>query len=419
MIEQQQDRRYVSRLTNDTLALIMAGGRGSRLQQLTEWRAKPAVHFGGKFRIIDFPLSNCVNSGIRRIGVLTQYKAHSLIRHLVRGWSHFKSELGEFVDLLPASQRTSSNWYAGTADSIYQNRDIIEVYDPKYVLVLAGDHVYKMDYGAMLAYHTERGARMTVGCVQVPLAEAREFGVMTVDESGKVTAFDEKPQQPRPMPGSDSVALASMGIYVFDRDFLFEQLDIDARDPGSSRDFGKDIIPRLVGEGMYAYAFTDPLSGRQAYWRDVGTVDSFWRANLELAEVEPELNLYDEAWPIWTYQVQLPPAKFVFNDDQRRGIATDSMVSGGCIVSGARVNRSLLFSNVVVNERSDLDEAVVLPSVNVGRDCVIRRAVIDRGCRIPDSTQIGVDLEADAGRYAVTAGGVSLVTPKMLGQART
>ncbi len=419
MIEQQQDRRYVSRLTNDTLALIMAGGRGSRLQQLTEWRAKPAVHFGGKFRIIDFPLSNCVNSGIRRIGVLTQYKAHSLIRHLVRGWSHFKSELGEFVDLLPASQRTSSNWYAGTADSIYQNRDIIEVYDPKYVLVLAGDHVYKMDYGAMLAYHTERGARMTVGCVQVPLAEAREFGVMTVDESGKVTAFDEKPQQPRPMPGSDSVALASMGIYVFDRDFLFEQLDIDARDPDSSRDFGKDIIPRLVGEGMYAYAFTDPLSGRQAYWRDVGTVDSFWRANLELAEVEPELNLYDEAWPIWTYQVQLPPAKFVFNDDQRRGIATDSMVSGGCIVSGARVNRSLLFSNVVVNERSDLDEAVVLPSVNVGRDCVIRRAVIDRGCRIPDSTQIGVDLEADAGRYAVTAGGVSLVTPTMLGQART
>ncbi len=419
MIEQQQDRRYVSRLTNDTLALIMAGGRGSRLQQLTEWRAKPAVHFGGKFRIIDFPLSNCVNSGIRRIGVLTQYKAHSLIRHLVRGWSHFKSELGEFVDLLPASQRTSSNWYAGTADSIYQNRDIIEVYDPKYVLVLAGDHVYKMDYGAMLAYHTERGARMTVGCVQVPLAEAREFGVMTVDESGKVTAFDEKPQQPRPMPGSDSVALASMGIYVFDRDFLFEQLDIDARDPGSSRDFGKDIIPRLVGEGMYAYAFTDPLSGRQAYWRDVGTVDSFWRANLELAEVEPELNLYDEAWPIWTYQVQLPPAKFVFNDDRRRGIATDSMVSGGCIVSGARVNRSLLFSNVVVNERSDLDEAVVLPSVNVGRDCVIRRAVIDRGCRIPDSTQIGVDLEADAGRYAVTAGGVSLVTPTMLGQART
>jgi glucose-1-phosphate adenylyltransferase len=351
---------------------------------------------------------------------LTQYKAHSLIRHIVRGWTYFKTELGEFVDVLPASQRMSENWYAGTADSIYQNLDIIDVYNPKYVVILAGDHVYKMDYGQMLATHVNSGACMTVGCIEVPLDDAREFGVMSVDENMRVTDFSEKPSNPQSMPGNPGEALASMGIYVFDRDYLFKVLEEDANTPQSSRDFGKDIVPRLVSEGkVFAYAFRDPVSGEKGYWRDVGTVDSFWKANHELTDFNPELNLYDESWPIWTYQVQLPPAKFVHKEVDRRGIAMQSMISGGCIVSGAEIDTSVLFSNVKVHSHSRVKDSVVLPQVDIGRNCRIQKAVIDRGCRIPEGTVIGEDLDADRQRFRVTDKGVVLVTPDMLGQGRT
>ncbi|TCK18807.1 glucose-1-phosphate adenylyltransferase [Thiogranum longum] len=409
--------RFVSRLTRDTLALILAGGRGSRLKQLTLWRAKPAVPFGGKFRIIDFPLSNCLNSGIRRVGVLTQYKAHSLLQHLQRGWSFLRGEFGEFVELLPAQQRIESSWYAGTADAIYQNLDIIRSHHPEYVLILAGDHIYKMDYGPMIAQHVENSADMTVGCLEVDLETATAFGVMTVDEEGRVLGFDEKPGQPTHLPGDPGKALASMGIYVFNTDFLFEQLIKDADKPYSSHDFGHDIIPDIISKyRVFSYPFRDAESGRQAYWRDVGTVDAFWATNLELIGVTPELNLYDKDWPIWTYQEQMPPAKFVFDDDDRRGMAVDSMVSGGCVISGAQVRHSLLFSNVRVDSFSILEHAVVLPDVLVERSCRIRNAVIDKGCCIPEGTVIGEDHEADAERFHITPGGVVLVTPEMLGQ---
>ncbi|MGW8229009.1 MAG: glucose-1-phosphate adenylyltransferase [Gammaproteobacteria bacterium] len=409
--------RFVSRLTRDTLALIMAGGRGSRLKDLTKWRAKPAVAFGGKFRIIDFPLSNCINSGIRRIGVLTQYKAHSLITHIQRGWGHLRGEFGEFVELLPAQQRIETSWYAGTADSIYQNLDIIRNHDPEFVLILAGDHIYKMDYGAMLAAHVEKDADVTVGCIEVPIARAHAFGVMEVDDEDRVLSFEEKPSQPKPKPGRTDAALCSMGIYVFNKDFLFEQLIKDADMPNSSHDFGKDIIPAVIKKyRAYAYDFRDPLTDEQGYWRDVGTVDAFWEANLELIGITPELNLYDDEWPIWTYQEQLPPAKFVFDDEDRRGMAVDSMVSGGCIISGAQVRHSLLFSNVKINSFSTLEDAVILPEVDIGRHCHIKRAVIDRGCLIPEGTVIGEDPIEDAKRFHVTPGGVTLVVPEMLGQ---
>ncbi len=409
--------RFVSRITRDTLALILAGGRGSRLKHLTRWRSKPATPFGGKFRIIDFPLSNCMNSGIRRIGVLTQYKAHSLLLHIQRGWGFLRGEFGEFVELLPAQQRIESSWYQGTADAVYQNIDIIRGHDPAYVLLLAGDHIYKMDYGPMIAAHVESEADMTVGCMEVPLERAREFGVMTVDANGKVMGFKEKPAQPEPMPGHDDVALASMGIYVFNTVFLYEQLIRDADSPTSSHDFGKDIIPEVIKRyRVYSYPFRDVQTGALGYWRDVGTVDAFWEANLELVKVSPELNLYDEEWPIWTYQEQLPPAKFVFDDEGRRGMAVDSMVSGGCIISGAVVKHSLLFSGVTINSYATLEDSVVLPNVDIGRHCRITRAVIDKGCLIPPGTVIGEDPEADAERFYVTEGGVTLVTPDMLGQ---
>jgi len=409
--------RFVSLLTRDTLALVLAGGRGSRLYELTDTRAKPAVYFAGKFRIIDFPLSNCVNSGIRRIGVLTQYKAHSLIRHLVHGWSGFRSELGEFMEILPASQRTGGEWYAGTADAVYQNRDIVEALRAKHVLVLAGDHVYKMDYGEMLAHHVAKGADMTVACLTVSLDDAKGFGVMSVDEEQRVTGFDEKPAHPRPMPGSSDRALASMGIYLFNTEFLFEQLDKDAANPASSRDFGKDIIPSLIGSHrFYAYPFRDPLTGKQPYWRDVGTLDSFWESNMELVSVDPELNLYDEEWPILTYHRQLPSAKFVFRDPDREGKALDSIVSGGCIISGAAIVNSLLFSNVRVHSYSVVTESVILPEVVINRHCRISRAIIDRGCVLPEGTVIGEDRKADAQRFRVTPKGITLVTPSMLGQ---
>ena len=409
--------RFVSRITRNTLALILAGGRGTRLRQLTMWRAKPATPFGGKFRIIDFPLSNCMNSGIRRMCVLTQYKAHSLILHIQKGWGFLRGEFGEFVELLPAQQRIESSWYEGTADAVYQNLDIIRSHGPEYVLVLAGDHIYKMDYGPMIAQHVESQADMTVGCIEVPLARAREFGVMTVNAEGEVVRFAEKPREPEPVPGKTDAALASMGIYVFNTRFLYEQLIRDSDTPGSDHDFGKDIIPSVIGRyRVLVYPFHDVQTGKQSYWRDVGTVDAFWESNLELTGVSPQLNLYDQNWPIWTYQEQLPPAKFVFDDDDRRGMAVDSMVSGGCVISGAVVRRSLLFSNVKVHSFAVIQGSVVLPDADIGRRCRIRKAVLDRGCRLPPGTVIGEDLAADAERYSVTDAGVVLVTPEMLGQ---
>ncbi len=413
----EQDPRFVSRLTKSTLALILAGGRGSRLLDLTRWRSKPAVPFGGKFRIIDFPLSNCINSGIRRIGVLTQYKAHSLILHIQRGWGFLRGEFGEYVELLPAQQRIEDSWYAGTADAVHQNIDIFRKHDPDYVLILAGDHVYRMDYGTMIAHHVATGADMTVGCIEVDLETAKSFGVMSVDDDTRVIEFHEKPDNPRPMPGRDDVALASMGIYVFNKGFLFEQLIKDADTPGSSHDFGKDIIPAIIDKyRIMAYPFRDPKSGGQGYWRDVGTIDSFWTTNLELTGVTPELNLYDRTWPIWTYQEQLPSAKFIFDDDDRRGMAVDSLVSGGCIISGSTIRHSLLFSNVRVKSYSTVEDSVLLPDVDIGRNCRIKKAVIDKRCKVPDGTVIGEDPEADAKRFTVSPSGVVLVTPEMLGQ---
>ncbi len=413
----EQDPRFVSRLTRNTLALILAGGRGSRLRHLTAWRAKPAVPFGGKFRIVDFPLSNCINSGIRRIGVLTQYKSHSLNLHIQRGWGFLRGEFGEFVELLPAQQRIEANWYEGTADAVYQNLDILRNHNPEFVLILAGDHIYRMDYGTMIAHHVESGADMTVGCIEVDLETAKALGVMSVDEEGRVKEFQEKPENPTPTPGETELALASMGIYVFNRGFLFEQLIRDADIPGSSHDFGKDIIPEVISKyRVMAFPFRDAERGAQAYWRDVGTIDAFWRANLELIGVTPELNLYDQTWPIWTYQEQLPPAKFIFDDENRRGMAVDSMVSGGCIISGSLVRHSLLFSNVRVNSFATVEHTVVLPDVNIARNCRIKNAVIDRGVRIPEGTVIGEDPAADADRFYVTPGGVVLVVPAMLGQ---
>ena len=422
MLEQNSqagDARFVSRLTRETLALILAGGQGSRLHELTEWRAKPSLYFGGKLRIIDFPLSNCINSGIRRIGVLTQYKAHSLIRHLVHGWTGFRPGGREFIEILPASQRVGGEWYRGTADAIYQNLDIIRTHGPKLVLILAGDHVYKMDYGPLLAWHAEQEADMTVCCLEVPLAEAAgQLGVMTVDETGRVVAFDEKPHDPTPIPGRDGVCLASMGNYVFNTEFLYEQVIKDADTQSSSHDFGRDIIPSIIDNyRIYAYPFRDPDTLAQAYWRDVGTLDAFWEANMELISVTPQLNLYDDQWPIFTAQSQLPPAKFVFDDPGRRGEAIQTMISAGCVVSGASVTRSLLFSNCKVSSYSKIEDSVILPDVRIARHCTIRRAIIDRGAKIAEGTEIGVDAARDRERgFRITDKGVTLVTPDMLGQ---
>ena len=415
------DVRFVSLLTNSTYALILAGGRGSRLMQLTDWRAKPAVPFGGKFRIIDFPLSNCVNSGIRRIGIATQYKSHSLIRHIQRGWSFLDGRLKEFVDLLPASQRVAEDqWYLGTADAVFQNLDIIKSNEPEYVLVLAGDHVYKMDYGRMLAYHVSKQADITVGCIEVPLRDARSFGVIGVDEDMRVRAFKEKPAQPDAIPGDPDRALASMGIYVFNAKFLYEQVTRDSDEPGSSHDFGKDLLPHLVPRyRVFAHRFQDSCVGMnegRSYWRDVGTVDAYYEANIDLVHVTPELSLYDDVWPIWTYQEQLPPAKFVFDDEGRRGMALDSMVSGGCIISGSAVKRSLLFSNVRVHSYCSVEDAVLLPDVVVNRHVKMRRVVIDKGCVLPEGFQAGFDPDEDRRRFHVTKSGVTLITPDMLGQ---
>ena len=416
---EEQNPRYVSRLTRNTMALVLAGGRGSRLYELTNWRAKPALYFGGKYRIIDFPLSNCVNSGIRKIGVLTQYKAHSLVRHLVRGWSHFKMELGEYVEILPASQRFSEDWYQGTADAIYQNLDIIRAEAPDYILILSGDHVYKMDYGPMLVNHVESGADISVCCLEVPVEEAANaFGVMKVDDDGRVIAFQEKPAEPAEIPGQPGLTLASMGNYVFNTEFLCEILTSDARNMKSSHDFGNDILPAIIEQyQVHAYPFRDPETGGKAYWRDVGTLDSFWQANMELIGTSPPLNLYEKDWPLWTYQEQYPPAKFVFDADDRRGMAVDSMVAGGAIVSGSRVSGSVIFSNTRIHSYCDVERSVILPQVTVGRRCRIRNAIIDRHCVIPEDTVIGYDAEQDrANGFRVTDSGVVLVTRGMLGQ---
>lgn len=410
--------RYISNLTRETYALILAGGRGSRLHELTDWRAKPALYFGGKFRIIDFPLSNCINSGIRRVGVVTQYKSHSLIRHVTRGWGHFKKELGESVEILPASQRYSDNWYQGTADAVFQNIDIIRHELPRYVMVLSGDHIYRMDYAGLLAAHAESGADMTVSCMEVPVAEAANaFGVMEVDSSNRILGFEEKPAQPRPLPDNPESCLASMGNYVFNTEFLFEQLKKDAQNADSNRDFGKDIIPAIIEKHrVYAYPFRSAFPNEQAYWRDVGTLDSFWQANMELLSPTPALNLYDAKWPIWTYQEQLPPAKFVFDDDDRRGMALDSVVSSGCIISGATVRHCVLFNEVRVCSYSEVEDSVILPDVVVLRHCRIRKAIIDRGCIIPEGMEIGFNHDQDRAKgFRVSENGVVLVTRDMLG----
>ncbi|MGA8006062.1 MAG: glucose-1-phosphate adenylyltransferase [Burkholderiales bacterium] len=418
--KQQAVSRYVSHLTRDTYALVLAGGRGTRLQALTDWRAKPAVPFGGKFRIIDFTLSNCVNSGVRRIGVATQYKAQSLIRHLQRGWSFLDGRIRESIDILPAQQQVAERWYGGTADAVYQNLDILRSDGCRYVLVLSGDHVYKMDYGKLLAQHASSGADMTAACVAVPLRDSKSFGVMNVDEGGRVVSFVEKPERTDPMPGSTDHFLANMGVYVFNAGFLFEQVARDADERNSSHDFGKDVIPYVLPRyRVHAHRFADScvgMSGDVPYWRDVGTLDAYYEANMELLKVTPELNMYDTEWPIWTYQEQLPPAKFVFDQDARRGIAVDAMVSGGCIISGATVRRSLLFSNVRVEINARVEDSVVLPDVEIARNAVVKRAILDRGCRIAEGMVIGLDHEHDGKRFTVTEHGVTIVTPDMLGQ---
>jgi glucose-1-phosphate adenylyltransferase len=418
-IDQHSDR-FISTLTKNTVAIILAGGRGSRLKSLTDWRAKPAVQFGGKFRIIDFPLSNCVNSGIRRINVATQYKAQSLIQHIQRGWGFLRGEFNEYVNIIPAQQRISEEWYKGTADAVYQNIDLLRENGGEYILILAGDHIYKMDYGKMLATHVRNNADMTVACINVPLEDAKGFGVLAVDETDRVVEFAEKPANPKPMPDDPTKAFASMGIYVFNAKFLYEQLIRDADDSKSSHDFGGDIIPYIIKKyKVQAHRFTDSCVGAKNdnfYWRDVGTIDAYWEANMELTKVIPELNLYDREWPIWTYQEQLPPAKFVFNDDGRTGKATDSLVSGGCLISGSCVTSSVLFSDVRVHSFCEIEGSVILPKVTINRKAVLKNVVVDRGCIIPEGMQIGVDLALDAKRFYVSEKGVVLVTPDMLGQ---
>ena len=406
-------------LPKRAVALVLAGGRGSRLKHLTDRRSKPAVYFGGKFRIIDFALSNCLNSGIRRIGVITQYKSHSLLRHLQRGWAFLKTEMNEFVDLLPAQQRNDDeSWYRGTADAVWQNQDIIDSYKADYVVVLAGDHIYKMNYALMLADHVAKGRPCTVGCIPVPREEAKGFGVMAIDDQHQIVDFVEKPSDPPAMPGRPDMALASMGIYVFDAAFLYGELARDIADPHSSHDFGKDIIPRLVRQGQAsAHPFDQSCvvaaAGGEPYWRDVGTIDAYWDANIDLTATVPALDLYDTRWPIWTYQPQLPPAKFVHNEEDRRGMAIESLVSGGCIVSGS-VFHSVLFSVVRVHSRASVNWTVALPGAQIGRDARLTRVVIDRGCVIPDGMVIGEDAADDERRFYRSENGITLVTRDML-----
>ena len=410
-----------AQLTHQTYAIVLAGGRGSRLRQLTDWRAKPAVPFAGKLKIIDFALSNCVNSDIRRIGVLTQYKAQSLIRHVERGWGFLATSLGEFVDVIPAQQQHGEVWYSGTANAVWQNLGIVQKERPAYLLILGGDHVYKMDYAVMLEEHVARGAKLSVACIEVPLEQASDLGVMSIDADGRIVAFTEKPGKPAPMPDRPTHALASMGIYVFDTDFLVELLSKDAEDARSTHDFGRDVIPSAIGQyPVYAHRYAAScvnMVGDEPYWRDVGTIDAYWEAHIDLTQVVPDLNLYDDSWPILSLQPQLAPAKFVFDDNGRRGMAIDSLVSSGCIVSGATVRRSVLFSKVRVEEGSTIEESAVLPYVTIGRNVTLRRVVVDKYSRLPDGFVAGLDHRADGARgFHVTERGITLVTPDMLGQ---
>lgn len=409
-------------LTRQCMAFVLAGGRGSRLHELTERRVKPAVYFGGKTRIIDFALSNAVNSGIRRIGVATQYKAHSLIRHMQRGWNFFRAERNEMLDILPASQRTTEEqWYEGTADAVFQNLDIIEGYEPRYVIVLAGDHVYKQDYGVMLRQHVESGADVTVGCIEVPINEASAFGVMHIDDSNRIIEFMEKPADPPAIPGKPDLALASMGIYVFETKMLARLLAEDAADTTSNHDFGQNIIPKIVKSGVAAahrYSESCVVSGaeKRPYWRDVGTIDSFWRANIDLTEFEPELDIYDDNWPIWTYSELTPPAKFIHNADDRRGSAVSSLISGGCIISGSSVHESLLFTGVKAHSYSELNKVVCLPYCEINRHARLTNVVLDRGVKVPKGLVVGEDPELDAQRFRRTENGVTLITQKMINE---
>ena len=411
-------QRFVSLITRDTLALILAGGRGTRLGALSSHRVKPAVPFGGKYRLIDFPLSNCLNSGIRRIGVLTQYKAHSLIRHVQEGWSFLRRDFNEYIEIMPAQQRIGPAWYQGTADAVYQNLDIILEHFASYILILGGDHVYKMDYGSMLAQHVETHAAVTIGCVVVPSEEAREFGVMKVDDAGRVIKFQEKPANPAEAPGHSARSLVSMGIYVFNTAYLTKALLEDANRSDSTHDFGRNVIPQALdaGEPVYSFKFRDLHGDTDGYWRDVGNIDAYWAANLELAQVVPPLDLYDQNWPIWTRQVQAPPAKFVFDEPDRRGMAIDSMVSGGCVLTGGYVGKSVLFTDVRVEAGATVQKSVILPNVRICSGASIRKAVIEEGCEVPHDMVIGEDAKADASRFEVSPGGVVVVTPEMLGQ---
>lgn len=408
-------------VAKQTLALILAGGRGSRLKMLTDTRAKPAVYFGGKYRIIDFALSNCVNSGISRIGVVTQYKSHSLLRHLQSGWSFLRNQFNEFIDLLPAQQRVDEeHWYQGTADAVYQNIDIIKDHGPRYVVILAGDHIYKMDYAALVLDHIRMGSPVTIACIPVERSQASAFGVMKVDEDNLITEFVEKPKDPAPMPGDDTKSLASMGIYVFDADFLYQVLQKDADTQGSHRDFGMDIIPALVKERKaHAHNFTKSCIRNRGdksivYWRDVGTIDAYWAANMDIASIEPQLDVYDANWPIWTSQPQQPPAKFVQDINGTSTIVRNSVVSAGCIISGSSVNQSLLFSNTRLHSNCFLSESVVSPFCVIHRGCRLTKVILDRGCELPRNLIIGENAELDAKRFYRSEGGVTLVTRKML-----
>lgn len=408
-----------STLSRQAMAYVLAGGRGTRLMEMTDVRAKPAVYFGGKFRIIDFALSNALNSGIRRIAVATQYRAHSLIRHMQRGWNFFRPERNETFDILPASQRVSDQWYVGTADAVWQNADILQDYETRFVVVLAGDHIYKMDYELMLQQHVEQGADVTVGCLEVPRMEARGFGVMAVDGEDRIIDFVEKPADPPPMPGRPDLALASMGIYVFNTELLIEVLRQDAADPNSSHDFGKDIVPKLVREGKaVAHPFSRsairPSPDAPPYWRDVGTIDSYFAANIDLTEVVPDLDLYDHSWPIWTYSEMNAPAKFVHDEQGRRGGATSSLVAGGCVISGSTIWRSLLFSRVRINSYSQVELGVIMPDVTISRHVRLRNVIVDRGVTIPEGLVVGEDPELDAERFRRSEGGVCLITQKMI-----
>jgi glucose-1-phosphate adenylyltransferase len=420
MVLTGRSRDEVARALEASCAVVLAGGRGSRLKQLTDRRCKPAMPFAGKFRIIDFTLSNCINSGLRRVSVLTQYKAQSLIRHITCGWNLLDASRGEFIDIVPAQQQIDTGWYSGTANAVFQNLDMLRETDPKFVLVLAGDHICKMDYRPMLAQHMKTGADVSVASVEVPCEQACAFGVMCADADGRVRSFDEKPACPEALADRPSVALASMGIYVFDAAFLYEELKRDAADPHSGHDFGADILPRLVARArVQAHHFADScvdMIGPRPYWRDVGTLDAYWEANMDLTLPRPELNLHDEAWPIHSLQHQLPPAKFVFDEAGHRGTAIDSVVSSGCVVSGAVVRRSMLFSSACVGDGSVIEDTLLLPGVTVGRNVVLRRAIVDAHCVLPDGIRIGVYPAEDAARFTVTERGITLVTPEMLGQ---